>query len=69
MEKERIKTLKEKVIDTKMEEQLYQTYNRIRLIKYSDGTISITKDDYGDESFIYFYKDQLKELKKFIGEK
>ena len=58
---------KEKIVSTKLEKGFDEPYNKVKFKRNEDGSMSISNADYCDEEFVYLYKDQVKELKKFIG--
>ena len=59
--------VKERIVGTKMEKGFDEPYNKVKFKKHERGAVSISNADYCDEGFVYLYKDQVKELKKFLG--
>lgn len=41
------------------------TVDKVRIARYSDGALSFS--DTSGEAFIYFYPDQVKELRRIVG--
>lgn len=41
----------------------FQSTDHIEVVRYGDGSIAVTRDD----QFVYFYPDQVRELRRIIG--
>lgn len=58
---------KELTVATKLEKGFDEPYNKIKFKRHKEGSISLSSVDYCDSGYVYLYKDQVKELKKFLG--